>query len=105
MTREEHKKAVEKLLGMVSAEHHADASELLTTLSEDYETTLTTSETVASENANLKTNVEKLRKVNTDLFLKVGTPTKAKPTEVEEKETDIPDLSYDKLFNEKGELI
>lgn len=105
MTREEHKKAIEKLLGMVSADHQADASELLTTLSEDYETTLTTSETVASENANLKTNVEKLRKVNTDLFLKVGTPTKPKAEETEKTDADIPDLTFDKLFNEKGELI
>lgn len=105
MTREEHKKAVEKLLGMVSAEHQADASELLTTLSEDYETTLATSETVASENANLKTNVEKLRKVNTDLFLKVGTPTPKGKEDEGKTDTEIPDLPFEKLFNEKGELI
>lgn len=105
MTREEHKKAIEKLLGMVSADHQADASELLTTLSEDYETTLTNSETVTNENTNLKANVEKLRKVNTDLFLKVGTPTKGKPTEETENKSDIPDIGFDKLFNEKGELI
>lgn len=109
MTREEHKKAVEKLLGMVSAEHHADASELLTTLSEDYETTLATSEQATSRVSELTARNEKLRAVNTDLFLKVGTTSKGNEDKGKEgdgkSDTDIPDLTFDKLFNEKGELI
>ena len=102
MTRDEHKKAVAKLLGMVSAEHQADASELLTTLSEDYEETLTTSETSATRVSELTAKNEKLRQVNTELFLKVGTPQKQK--EDVKEESNIPDITFDSLFNEKGEL-
>lgn len=106
MTRDEHKEIVNKMLGFVTAEHQADASALLTNLSEDYEKVLTESETLSSRNETLIANNEKLREVNADLFLKVGTTKKE--TENNANQGGEPDeetpLDYNELFNEKGEL-
>lgn len=111
MKREEHKSIIQELLGCATPDKQARASELLTQLTDDYEQTLTGSETLTSENSTLKENNEKLRQVNADLFLKVGNTTNTnqggtgkenKSKGQEGKETE---LTFDKLFNEKGELI
>lgn len=109
MTRDEHKAITAQLLGMIAPDHQADASALLTQLGEDYETTLTASEASATQVANLTTANEKLREVNTNLFLKVGTPA-PKPndnhnTNTPEKDDGGDKLTFEALFNEKGELI
>lgn len=108
MTRDEHKAAIQKLIGMVHPDRQGEASELLTHLSEDYEETLTTSEANASRAQELTANNETLRRVNSELFLKVGN---SKPHfDTAKKETDTPPDEPDKvptfeeLFNEKGEL-
>lgn len=107
MTRDEHKKAIQSLLGMVSADHQASASELLTNLSDDYEKTLTDFEQAQADVQNLTNNNETLRQVNAKLFLRVGeTEHKQEKTnehEVKSEEEKIPQFS--ELFNEKGELI
>lgn len=111
MTREEHKQIIQKMLGMVTPENQANASELLTQLSDDYEQTLTTSETLTANNATLTANNEKLRQVNADLFLKVGTTNKE--THIQNNNNQNADnqqqeentLTFDGLFNEKGELL
>lgn len=109
MTRDEHKKAIQSLLGMVSSEHQAEASEILTNLSDDYEETLTASETAANNVAELTKNNETLRSVNAKLFLRVGETEKL--AHVEQTETgdngkdDEKPLPFSDLFNEKGELI
>ena len=103
MTREEHKQAVQSILGMIASEHQADASEILTNLTEDYEETLTSLETANDNVSTLTTNNEKLRKVNADLFLKVGTPVK-NPTEKHEEFKEEKPLPFTDLFDEKGEL-
>ena len=106
MTRDEHKQIVNQMLGLVSAENQATASELLTKLTDDYEETLTSNETLTSTNATLTANNEKLRSVNADLFLKVGVTKKEnKEGKKEQEETEDKKLSFDELFNEKGELI
>ena len=104
MKREEHKQHMETLLGMVAPEHQAKASEILTTLTDDYETTLTGAETTLGELEKLKENNETLRKVNADLFLKVGhTPqSTSEPKPSEPPKDDV--KTYDSLFDEKGEL-
>lgn len=107
MTRDEHKQAINQLIGMISAEHQADASLILTNLSEDYEETLTASETTASalEKANEKNN--RLRDVNSELLLKVGVTRKEAHIEDKSQPTITEDkpLPFSDLFNEKGELI
>ena len=110
MDLQEHRNIVNQLLSMVTSENQATASELLTTLSEDYnETTTLLSEATKSVN-DLTVNNEVLRDVNAKLFLKVGTTeTLSKGSEnipnVSEQENEIETKSFDDLFNEKGELI
>lgn len=107
MKRDEHKTAIQSLIGMVAPEHQADASKILTNLSEDYEQVLTESETAASDLKKANENFEKLRAVNSELFLKVGV-TKAEAHKEEEPnptKTEEKPLPFSDLFNEKGELI
>ena len=105
MERTEHTNIVNQLLSMCAPENQATASELLTQLSDDYEATLTTLETAQTNIESLTTNNENLRRVNADLFLRVGetikkpTPTEPKPVDSQENQ-----LTFDALFNEKGEL-
>ena len=104
MTRDEHRNAIQQLIGMVASEHQAAASELLTNLSEDYEATLTNFETSENTVRTLTANNETLRDVNAKLFLKVGSTNK----EVQEEAHTEPEgkpLPFEELFNEKGELI
>lgn len=108
MTRDEHKNIVNQLLGMATPEQQAAASELLTQLTDDYEQTLTNCETLTTNNATLTDNNEKLRKVNADLFLKVGTTNKETHKETDPGQGDGGNenqLTFEALFNEKGELI
>lgn len=106
MTRDEHKAIITEMMGCSTPEKQARVSELLTQLSDDYEKTLTESETLTASNKTLTENNEKLRQVNADLFLKVGTPQKETENKEKEREgqTKEKELSFDNLFNEKGEL-
>lgn len=107
MTREEHKNIVTQLLSMVTAENQANASQFLTQLSEDYEATLTASETLQGEHQTLQKNFETLRNVNSELFLKVGaTRTETHKNEPPKDEpSELDGLTFEKLFNDKGELL
>lgn len=106
MTREEHKNIVTQLLGMVTPENQANASQFLTQLSEDYEATLTASETLNGQHETLQKNFETLRSVNAELFLKVGVTNPNKtPAPQQDEPSELDGLTYDKLFNDKGELI
>ena len=83
-----------------TCENETDRRELLAKLSEDgsgiyddYATTETARAAAVADN-------EKLREANMRLFLRVGDH---KEPETPAKET-TPDLKYENLFNEKGEL-
>lgn len=102
MTREEHQAIIQRVMGYVSPEHQADASEALTTLSDDYAETLRTSETLTTQNQTLSNDFERLRQVNAKLFLRVGEHTEHK--EKTAHKTEVTKLPFDDLFNEKGEL-
>lgn len=104
MTRDEHRAAIQRILGFVSPEHQADASEALTSLSDDYSEMLNTSETLRTQNQTLSNDFENLRRVNAKLFLRVGEHTEKQQEEPERKKENEP-LPFDSLFNEKGELI
>lgn len=108
MTRDEHKNIVNQLLSMATPEQQANASNLLTQLTDDYEQTLTNSENLATQNATLTQNNETLREVNAKLFLRVGHTDpnpKEDPKNPPNDQLDKNQLTFDKLFNEKGELI
>lgn len=107
MTRDEHKAAIQSLHGMIASEHVAEASELLTRLSDDYGATLTSSEQAAANVTRLTEENDKLLKANGRLFMQVGqtkqeTHKDDKPGNDEGKEEQK--LSFDDLFDEKGEL-
>lgn len=107
MKREEHRSIISQLLGMVANDNQARASELLTNLSDDYEQVLTTSEQASANVETLTRNNETLREVNAKLFLRVGETEKSIKTQAEipDKQEEDKPLSFDNLFNEKGELI
>ena len=108
MTRDEHKAAIQQLIGMVAQEHQASASQILTNLSNDYEQTLTASETASSNVTKLTSDNEALRAANMKLFLQVGSVPKndpEKPAGNEGNQDEDKPLPFTDLFNEKGELI
>ena len=106
MERTEHKNITAQLLGMVAPDNQATASELLTRLTEDYEQVMTEGEQAAATVATLTANNETLRQVNAKLFLKVGeVGGNPKPTDTPKDEPGEPPLSFDALFNEKGDLL
>ena len=107
MTREEHKQVIQNLIGMIAQDHYADASEILTNLSEDYEQVLTTSETAIANAESLTQKNERLREVNANLFLKVGMQdsTVNNQEDKQQPNTEVKPLPFSDLFNEKGELI
>lgn len=106
MTREELDALVQELMGYSSPDHQARTSEILTNISEGFQSVLNNSEQANKKVDELTIKNETLRKVNTDLFLKTGTKTEPKkdpepPTQSEPNEP----VSFDTLFNDKGELI
>lgn len=108
MTREEIKAKLNELLGMSTPENQGRASEILTGLSDEIERVFTESETANSRVQELTANNETLRAVNAKLFLKVGATAEDISHNQENKENhnqneEIP--SFDKLFNDKGELL
>lgn len=108
LTREEIKAKTSELLGMCSPDKQARVSELLTELSEGFETIMSENETSANSISELTNRVETLRDVNTKLFLKVGNSeaefSKGKENEADDAD-DIPQIGIESLFNDKGELI
>ena len=106
MTREEHKGIVNQLLQMVTPEQQAAARGLLVQLADDYGGTLDTLEQANANVATLTENNEALRKVNADLFMRVGqTIPDAKKENENNDQQDDDQLTFEALFNEKGELL
>lgn len=104
LTREQIKSKFNEMLGFVTPENQASATEIMTSLNDEFDAILTESENIATKNQELTLNNEKLRSVNADLFLKVGVTDKnAQQTD---KQDDVPEaISYDTLFNDKGDLL
>lgn len=93
-----------QLLQMIDNECYPDASEIYTQLCEHYTETATNLETAVANAAKLTESVEKLRKVNGSLLLKVGHKAEPEPETVSNEELEKV-LKFEDLFNEKGELI
>lgn len=109
MKREEHSKIIKDLLGMITPDNQATASELLTQLSDDYEETLTNYETASTSVQELTAKNETLRDVNAKLFLKVGTTERETNNQQQNnanvQEQNENNMTFEALFNEKGELL
>ena len=106
LTREQFRQKMNTLLSFATPDNQANASELLTELSDEFDDVMTQSETATNRVQELTENNERLRKVNTDLFLKVGTPAKDTDTPPDTgTDTKTDPVSFESLFNEKGDLM
>ena len=105
LTREQIKSKFNAVLAMATPEKQANASELLTELSDEFESVLTASEESATKITELTSNNETLRAVNAKLFLRVGETDKEAQKDDTPKEEETPSIKFEDLFNEKGELI
>ena len=101
MTRAEHDEIINKI--QANPSDTAEVSLLLTELSKDYFIVSETAEKIEKANQELKLANEKLRSTNMQLFLERGNtpPPKSNTTEPTFAESEI---SFENLFNEKGEL-
>lgn len=106
MNRDDIKNAMREMLGLAAPEHQARMSDLLSNLTDEFESILTESENAANRVQELTENNETLRSVNAKLFLKVGTTDRENHNEQPaEQPIEENKITYENLFNEKGELI
>jgi len=97
--------SVNEVLSLSGTENQARISELLTDISDSFKSL----ENQLTENTKtidkLKKDNAELIEVNGRLFLKQGIPgNKGEVETTASSEPDIPDLKFEDLFNEKGEL-
>ena len=104
MTRQEHKAAIDSILKLVGAENQAAASELLTNISDGFEQVITDLETANANVTTLTDNNEKLRAVNSKLFLRVGEIVQDKPATEPTEPTQPEKIDFNSLFDDKGGL-
>lgn len=90
----------ERITAIGTCEDETTRRELLASLSEDGATIYDEYDTAETARATAVADNEKLREANMKLFLRVGDH---KEPEIPAKET-TPELKYENLFNEKGEL-
>lgn len=101
MTKEEHTKAIQEIRKLVQ-DDDGKITELLTNLSDAYGEIIAENSDYQLKNEKLKNDNEKLRDTNMRLFLKVGSPKEESEEKPEEKEEEK--LTFENLFDEKGEL-
>lgn len=83
----------------------AQRRNLLTSLADTVSTTFDEHATLTEQNTKYKTDMESLRSANMQLFLQVGESRKQQPP-IDDGGNEPPSntLTYENLFNEKGEL-
>ncbi len=106
MRREELQALTIEMLGFATPENQARMSEILTLIEDDNESSLSQVQRLTESNNSLTERNEHLREVNTELFLKThskgtqgGAPDEPPKTDPENE------LTFEKLFNDKGELL
>lgn len=103
MTREEFSEKSATILSDI--EDRGAVSTTLDDLRANYYEVVQHAEDVEAERDRLKEENDKLQAANMELFLRVGKTGTAEPEPEEETEPEEPALSYDDLFDDKGELI
>lgn len=101
INREEH---TAKIMAIKEKIHDIDdgsITQILADLSDDYGSVLADIDNTNLQNEKLKKDNENLRDTNMRLFLKIEKPSENNPEEQEETNKK---LSFENLFNEKGEL-
>lgn len=99
MTRDELLQAVTDI-GTI--EDAAERRSKLTAIHTEVSALFDTNENLTSSNTKLEADKKKLQEYNMELYLKVGQPN---PNPEKEEEKQEEELSYDDLFNDKGDLI
>lgn len=79
-------------------------TELLESISIDYSEMAKENKTITNNNEKLIKDNDKLRNVNMDLFLKVGSQRIEKQEENQEEQQEDNKLEFENLFDENGNL-
>lgn len=112
MTIEEHKNIITEIA--TNLNDQAKVTTLLADLSKDYSEICTQLDTANTSVTELTKTNEELRSANMKLFTQIGSseqpntildePNKDNPTSSGENTNENKELTYENLFNEKGEL-
>lgn len=92
-----------RITAIGSCDNDAERREMLTQLSEEASKDYDTLATLTEQNNNLLNDNEALRSANMKLFLRVGENRNDNRNDNHEQESNK-ELTYENLFNEKGEL-
>lgn len=101
MTKEE---MLAKLQAIGTLEDDVQRRTLITEIVEDVNGIYDSNATLTEANAQFEKDNESLRSANMQLFLKIGGGTKTEPIDKVGEEKKEPELKFENLFNEKGEL-
>ena len=108
-SRDDFQARMNTLLGLATPETQAQVSAILTEMSGEVDGIFARSAELCTTNERLTADNETLRSVNTKLFLKVGeVPKGGNPNTDPEPPVDNgidETLTYENLFNDKGELM
>lgn len=94
---------ISRIQAIGTCEDDAQRRTLLSDLQTECETDYDMLENLVTENTQLKTDKEDLQRANMKLFLKT-TETKTPEEKPGEEGSDTESLTYENLFNEKGDL-
>lgn len=103
MTIEEHEQILTNI--MQNAGDQGALSEYLQSLREDYSETTSTLTTLNTDKQDLLSKNEKLREVNSNLFLKVGNVKDLFEPKKDPEPEPEPELKYEDLVSPEGELL
>lgn len=101
INREEHTAKIMAIKEKIHDTDDGSITQILADLSDDYGSILADIDNTNLQNEKLKKDNENLRDTNMRLFLKIENPNETTPEEPEEENKK---LSFENLFNEKGEL-
>lgn len=91
-----------KLTAVGTIEDAAERRMILTEITDDLGSVYDANDVLTEANTKYATDNKKLQDYNMQLYLKLGSQTKAEETVVKTEET--PRLKFEDLFNDKGEL-
>lgn len=96
---------LDKVTEIGTCTDEAQRRTLLTSLADEVSTTFDEHKTLTDQNAQYVKDMENLRSANMKLFLQVGEQRKPdSPIDNNGGNKEEPKLTYENLFNEKGEL-
>lgn len=98
MTRDE---LLQKLTEIGTTDDAAQRRQMITEVTDEVKGVYDSNETLTTANTKFEADNKKLQEYNMQLFLRVGGQQKQKEPE---EQTQTEELTYEKLFDEKGEI-